>query len=99
MTSNGRIPQNIKSGISQLLIIGSSSTFKLKMSGPNQNWSVSEITDQICLKSHENKYSSLQEVEHALCNAYYAWILQLYILYWLFPPPPLKSSTKYSEYK
>ena len=35
MTSNGRQPQNIKSGISQQPLIGSYSNFKLKISGPN----------------------------------------------------------------
>ena len=35
-TSDGRRPQNIKSGISQQALIGSSSNFKLKLRGPNQ---------------------------------------------------------------
>ena len=38
MTSNGRRTQNIKSGISQQPLIGSSSNFKLKLIGPNQNF-------------------------------------------------------------
>ena len=37
-TSNGRWPQNIKSVISQQLLIGSFSNLKLKHRGPNQNW-------------------------------------------------------------
>ena len=37
MTPNGRRPQNIKSGISQWLLIRSSSNFKLKLRGPNRN--------------------------------------------------------------
>ena len=37
MTSNGRRPPNIKSWISQQPLIGSSSNFKLKLRGPNQN--------------------------------------------------------------
>ena len=37
-TSNGRWPQNIKSWISQQPLIGSSSNFKLKLRGQNQNW-------------------------------------------------------------
>jgi hypothetical protein len=37
MTSDGRKPQNIKSGISQPPLIGSSSNFKLKLRGLNQN--------------------------------------------------------------
>ena len=37
MTANGRRPQNIKSLISQKPLIGYSSNFKLKDSGPNQN--------------------------------------------------------------
>ena len=36
-TSNGRRPQNIKSWIPQQPLIGSSSNFKLKLRGPNQN--------------------------------------------------------------
>ena len=36
-TSNGRWPQNIKRWISQQPLIGSSSNFKLKLRGPNQN--------------------------------------------------------------
>jgi hypothetical protein len=36
-TSNGRRPQNIKSGISQQPLIGSSSNFKLKLRGPHKN--------------------------------------------------------------
>ena len=36
-TSNGRRPQNNKSGISQQLLIGSFSNLKLKLRGPNQN--------------------------------------------------------------
>ena len=36
MTSNGRRPQNIKSGISQQPPIGSFSNLKLKLRGPNQ---------------------------------------------------------------
>ena len=35
-TSNGRRPQNIKSGISQQPLIGSFSNLKLKLRGPNQ---------------------------------------------------------------
>jgi hypothetical protein len=35
-TSDGRQPQNIKSGISQQPLIGSS--LKLKLGGPNPNW-------------------------------------------------------------
>ena len=37
MTSNERRPQNIQSGICQQPLIGSSSNFKLKLRGPNQN--------------------------------------------------------------
>ena len=37
MTSNGRQPQNIKSGISQQPLIGSSSNFKLKNRGLYQS--------------------------------------------------------------
>jgi hypothetical protein len=37
MTTNGRRPQNIKSGISQQPCIGFSSNFKLKLRRPNQN--------------------------------------------------------------
>ena len=36
-TSDGGRPQNSKSGISQQPLIGSSSNFKLKLRGPNQN--------------------------------------------------------------
>jgi hypothetical protein len=36
-TLDGRRPQNIKSGISQQPMIRSSSNFKLKPRGPNQN--------------------------------------------------------------
>jgi hypothetical protein len=36
-TSDGRRPQNIKSGIFQQPLIGSSSNFKLKLRGLNQN--------------------------------------------------------------
>ena len=42
-TSNGRIPQNIESGISQQPLIGSSSNVILKLMGPNQNWILLEI--------------------------------------------------------
>jgi hypothetical protein len=35
-TSKGRQPQNKHSGISQQLLIGSSSNFKLKLRGPNK---------------------------------------------------------------
>ena len=38
MTSNGRWPQNIKSWISPQPLIESSSNFKLRLRGPNQNW-------------------------------------------------------------
>ena len=36
MTSNGRWPQNMKSGISQQPLVGSYSNFKLKPIGSNQ---------------------------------------------------------------
>ena len=42
-TSNGRLPQNIKSWISQHPLIGSSSNFILKLRGPNQKWILLEI--------------------------------------------------------
>ena len=42
-TSNGRQPQNIKSGISQQQLIGTSSNFKLKLMGPNQHWILLEM--------------------------------------------------------
>ena len=37
ITSNGKCPQHIKSGISQNPLIGSSSNLKLKIRGQNQN--------------------------------------------------------------
>jgi hypothetical protein len=37
MAFTGRQPQNIKTGISQQPLIGSSSNFKLKVLGPEQN--------------------------------------------------------------
>ena len=37
MDLDGRRPQNIKSGIFQQPLIGSSSNFKIKLKGPNQN--------------------------------------------------------------
>ena len=36
-TFNGRRPQNTESSISQQQLTGSSSNFKLKLRGPNQN--------------------------------------------------------------
>jgi hypothetical protein len=36
-TSNGRLTQNIKSGISQQQLMGFSSNFKFKLRGPNQS--------------------------------------------------------------
>ena len=42
-TSNGRLHQNIESGISQQPLIGSSSNFILQMRGPNQNWILLQI--------------------------------------------------------
>ena len=43
MTSIERQPQNIKSGISQQPLIGSSSNFKLKLRGPDNNKKLLEI--------------------------------------------------------
>ena len=43
ITSNGRQPQNIKSGISQQPLIGSYSSFKLKLRWPNNILQIPEM--------------------------------------------------------
>ena len=58
-TSNGRRPQNIKSWISQQPLIGSSSNFKLKLRGPNQNqkymkWRRPPMEDDLQWKTTSN---------------------------------------------
>jgi hypothetical protein len=42
-TSNGKLPQNIKNGISQQPLIRSYSHFKLKLRRPNQNGKLFEM--------------------------------------------------------
>ena len=62
-TSNRRQPQNIKSGISQQPLIGSSSNFKLKLRGPTQihkclKWRQPPIEDDLQWKT-TSKYLKL----------------------------------------
>ena len=69
-TSNGRRPQNIKSWISQQPLIGSSSNFKLKLRGLNQNqkclkWRGPPMEDDIKISKVEylrNHWSDLPKI-------------------------------------
>ena len=60
-TSDGRWPQNIKSGISQQPLIGSSSNFKLKLRGLNQNWNEDDLKI-LKLEYINNHWSDLPQI-------------------------------------
>jgi hypothetical protein len=59
MTSNGKQPQNIKSGITQRPLIGYSSNFKLKLRGPNQNKIWLEMKTTFDGRQHQNIKSGI----------------------------------------